>query len=120
MMTQTSHAALDVVTRFHRAWTSGDLDTAMSQLADDFVCHTPGDGSLGKQAYREYLAGFIPVMTGVVDLAQFADGDHVALFYYPQTAVTDKTLAAEYFTVRDGRVAESALAFDRLSYGPPG
>lgn len=119
-MTHTSaQAALDIVTRFHRAWTGGDLDTAMAQVTDDFVCHTPGDGTMGKAAYRDYLASFIPVMTGVADLAHFADGDHVALFYYPQTAVTDKTLAAEYFTVRDGRVAESFLAFDRLSYGPP-
>lgn len=119
-MTQTtSQAALDVVMRFHRAWTGGDLETAMAQVTDDFVCHTPGDGTMGKQAYRDYLAGFLPMMTGAVDLAQFTDGDHVALFYFPQTAITDKTLAAEYFTVRDGRVAESSLTFDRLSYGPP-
>lgn len=117
-MTQTA-SALDLVLQFHRAWTGGDVDGAMDRVTDDFVCHTPGDGSMGKEAYRSYLAGFLPQLTGVVDLAQFVDRDRVALFYYPQTAVTDKTLAAEVFTLRDGRIAESSLAFDRLSYEPP-
>lgn len=120
-MTQaTNPAALDVVMQYHRAWTSGDVDTAMTKVSDDFVCHTPGDGSLGKEDFREYLASFVPMMTGLDDLAQFVDGDRVALLYYPQTAVTSTTLAAEYLTVRDGRIAESRLAFDRLSYGSPG
>lgn len=119
-MTQPNSAPLDVVLKFHHAWTKGDVDGAMDQLADDFICHTPGDGSLGKQQYRGYLARFVPQMTGTVDLAHFVDQDRVALFYYPQTAVTDKTLAGEVFTLRDGKIAESSLAFDRLSYMPPG
>lgn len=118
-MAEATPAPLDLVLRFHRAWTSGDLDTAMDQVTDDFVCHTPGDGSMGKGQYREYLASFLPQMTGVVDLAQFVDQDRVALFHYPQTAITERTLAGEIFTLRKGRIAESSLAFDRLSYGPP-
>ena len=61
----------------------------------------------------------MPRLTGVVDVAGFAEGDHVVLIYYPQTAVTADTPAAEYFTVRDGTIAESLLMFDRLSYTPP-
>ena len=118
-MAQITSTPLDVVLKFHRAWTNGDLDAAMDQVTDDFVCHTPGDGSMGKEQYREYLAGFLPRVTGVVDLAQFADQDRVSLFYYPQTAITQRTLAGEIFTLRDGRIAESSLAFDRLSYLPP-
>ena len=118
-MTQSTSAPLDIVMKFHRAWTAGDVDAAMDQVSDDFICHTPGNGSLGKDQYRDYLAGFVPRMTGVSDLAQFVEHDRVALFYYPQTAVTEKTLAGEIFTLRDGRIVESSLAFDRLSYVPP-
>lgn len=119
-MTQAiAPAALDIVMSFHRAWTTSHIDEAMALLSDDFICHTPGDGSLGKEAYREYLASFVPDMTGLVDLAQFVERDRVALFYYPQTAHTAQTLAAEYFVVREGSIAESHLAFDRLSYVPP-
>ncbi|MFC3519962.1 hypothetical protein ACFPZ0_07330 [Streptomonospora nanhaiensis] len=41
------------------------------------------------------------------------------MFYYPQTAATSTTPAAELFTVEGGRISESVLIFDRLSYGPP-
>ena len=33
--------------------------------------------------------------------------------------MTSTAPAAEYFTVRDGRIVESLLVFDRLSYAPP-
>lgn len=118
MTQKTGNAALDVVTDYHEAWTSGDVDRAMSRLSNDFVCQTP-DGRLEKQAFREYLAGFVPRLTGAPDIARFADGDHVALIYYPQTAMTRTTPATEYFTVRDGVIVESLLMFDRLSYAPP-
>jgi ketosteroid isomerase-like protein len=119
-MTQTTGStALDTVLDYHRAWTSGDIDQAMSKVADDVVCHAPGEDLTGKDAYREYIASFAPSLTGLSDVARFADGDRVALFYYPETAVTSTALAAECFTVREGLIAESVLAFDRLSFAPP-
>lgn len=54
-----------------------------------------------------------------VDIAGFAEGERVALFYYPQTAATSTAPAAECFTVRHGAIVESVLVFDRLSFGPP-
>jgi hypothetical protein len=118
-MTQTIRPApLDIVLEYHRAWTGGDIDQAMTLVSENFVCRTPG-GALGKDAYRDYLARFVPRLTGIADVASFAEGDNVALIYYPQTAVTSTTPAAEYFTVRDGAIADSLLMFDRLSYAPP-
>jgi ketosteroid isomerase-like protein len=113
-----SSSALDVVLDYHQAWTSGDVDRAMKRVSDDFVCQAP-DGRLEKEAYREYLAGFVKHLTGAPDVARFSEGDHVALIYYPQTAMTKMTPATEYFTVRDGVIVESLLIFDRLSYAPP-
>lgn len=116
-MTRTS--ALAIVQDYHRAWTSGDVDRAMIWVADDITCRVPGEELTGKEAYRRFIAGFAPALTGLADIASFADGDRVALFYYPQTAATTTAPAAECFTVRDGRIAESVLIFDRLSFGPP-
>jgi ketosteroid isomerase-like protein len=116
-MTQAS--AYEIVQDYHQAWTSGDIDGAMAQVADDIVCRGPGADLTGKDAYHEFIAGFAPALTGLADIASFADGDRVALFYYPQTAVTTTAPAAECFTVRDGKIAESVLIFDRLSFGPP-
>lgn len=115
----TQAAAYRIVQDYHRAWTSGDIDRAMAQVADDIVCRAPGIDLTGKDAYRAFIAGFAPALTGLVDIADFADQDRVALFYYPQTAATTTAPAAECFTVRDGKIAESVLIFDRISFGPP-
>ena len=111
--------AYDIVQNYHRAWTTGDVERAMTYVADDITCRAPGGDLEGKEVYREFIGAFVPMLTGIGDIAEFTDGERVALFYYPQTAATATTPAAEYFTVRDGRIAESVLIFDRLSYGPP-
>jgi ketosteroid isomerase-like protein len=116
-MTQTP--AFSIVQDYHRAWTNGDVDRAMTWVADDITCRAPGEDLKGKDAYREYIAGFAPALTGIADIASFANGDRVALFYYPQTAATTTAPAAECFTVRNGKIVESVLVFDRLSFGPP-
>lgn len=111
--------AYNTVQKYHRAWTSGDIDTAMRYVSDDIVCRAPGVDLDSKDAYRDFIGGFAPMLTGIEDIAEFVDGDRVALFYYPQTAATATTPAAEYFTVADGKIIKSVLIFDRLSYGPP-
>lgn len=115
----THNTAYDIVQKYHRAWTSGDIDTAMNVVADDIVCRAPGVDLDGKDAYRGFIGGFAPMLTGIGEIAEFVDGDRVALFYYPQTTATLTAPAAEFFTVQDGKIASSVLIFDRLSYGPP-
>jgi ketosteroid isomerase-like protein len=111
--------ASEIVQEYHRAWTGGDVERAMTFVADDVRCRAPGQDLVGKEAYRAFLAGFAPRLTGIAHIATFADGDRVALFYYPQTAITQTTPAAECFTVRDGKIVDSVLIFDRMSYAPP-
>ncbi len=115
-MTQTD--AYNVVMNYHHAWTTGNVDKAMSYIADNITCNAPGVNLKGKNQYREYIAGFAPSLTGIGDIAEFADDNRVALFYHPQTAVTQTAVAAEFFTVANGKIASSVLIFDRLSYSP--
>lgn len=112
-------SAYDIVKGYHQAWTSGDVERAMTYVAHDVTCRAPGIDLNGRDAYRGFIAGFAPALTGVGDIAEFTNGDRVALFYYPQTAATSTAPAAECFTVRDGKISQSVLIFDRLSYGPP-
>jgi len=109
----------EIVQEYHRAWTGGDVEHALSLVSDDIRCRAPGQDLVGKEAYAAFLTGFAPRLTGIADIAAFADGDRVALFYYPQTAVTSTTPAAECFTVRDGKIVDSVLIFDRMSYAAP-
>lgn len=115
----TQQTAFDTVQKYHRAWTSGDIDAAMTYVADDIACRAPGVDLEGKEAYRGFIGGFAPMLTGIGDIAEFVDDDRVALFYYPQTAATSIAPAAELFTVEDAKITTSVLIFDRLSYGPP-
>ncbi|NED97721.1 nuclear transport factor 2 family protein [Phytoactinopolyspora alkaliphila] len=111
--------ALRTALAYHRAWTSGDLDAAIAYVAADIFCRAPGEDIKGKDAYREYLGGFLQVFTGLTDVAALGDGERALLFYYPHTATTSTAPAAEHFTVREGQIVESLLIFDRLSYAPP-
>lgn len=52
----THDNAYNTVQKYHRAWTSGDIDTAMSYVADDITCRAPGVDLDGKDAYRESSA----------------------------------------------------------------
>ncbi len=115
----TQMTAYDVVKHYHEAWTTGDIETAMSYVADNIICRAPGVDLEGKPAYRGFIAGFAPKLVGIGEVAEFVDGERVALFYYPQTAATSTAPCAELFTVRDGKIAASILIFDRLSYAPP-
>lgn len=119
-MTTAKHSpALQTALKYHRAWTTGDLDAAMEHVADHMVCRAPDGDITGKDAYRDYLGGFLQVFTGLTDVAAFGDDQHALLFYYPHTETTTGAPAAEHFTVRDGKIVESLLVFDRLSFVPP-
>lgn len=113
------NSAYNIVREYHHAWTSGNVDMAMNYVADDVTCRAPGADLHGKDAYRSFIAGFAPTLIGIGEIAEFADGDRAALFYYPQTAATSTAPAAELFTIADGKIADSVLIFDRLSYAPP-
>lgn len=111
--------ALRTALAYHRAWTSGDLDGAMAYVADDVFWRAPGEDITGKDAYRDYLGGFLRVFTGSTDVAAFGDQERALLFYYPHTDITSTAPAAEHLTIRDGQIVENLLVFDRLSYAPP-
>lgn len=110
----------EVVDAYHRAWTTGDIGTAMSLVDDDVVVSAPNEEVRTREDWQAYIAGFAPRLTGAPLVTRLVDGDHVALWYLPQTAVTTTTQASELFTVRDGRITEIRLVFDRPAYVPPG
>ncbi|MDN5761307.1 MAG: nuclear transport factor 2 family protein [Microlunatus sp.] len=110
--------AVSTVEAYHRAWTSGDIDRALTYVSDDAFCSAPDNSVNTKGDWREYLARFVPMLTGAPEHTRMTDGNRVALWYFPQTQVTTTTLASELFTVHDGQIVEIRLAFDRLGYIP--
>lgn len=117
-MSSSNDDALATVEAYHQAWTTGDIDRALTYVADDVRCFAPDDDVITKGDWHDYLARFLPMLTGVPEHTRMTDGNRVGLWYFPQTAATTTTLASELFTVTDGQIIEIRLAFDRLSYIP--
>lgn len=51
-MTGTASPALRTALAYYEAWTSHNLDKAMSYIADDIVCDAPAGRLEGAGAYR--------------------------------------------------------------------
>ncbi len=117
-MTNTNDDAISIVEAYHQAWTGGDVDRALTYISADVRCFAPDENVTTKDDWRDYLTAFVPMLTDAPEHTRMTDGARVALWYFPQTAVTTTTLASELFTVRDGQIVEIRLAFDRLGYVP--
>ena len=63
-MTDTTSPALRTVLAYYQAWTSHDLDKAMSYIAADIICDTPAGRLEGADAYRGFLGPFVQITTG--------------------------------------------------------
>src|SRR5215472_18223527 len=111
--------ALATALAYHLAWTSYNLDQAMTYIADDISCDAPGAQISGAQQYRNFLGGFMAQLTGVQTVAAFGDDTTAVLFYYPHTATVSSAPTAECFTVAGGKITRSVLVFDRPSIAPP-
>ena len=111
--------ALATALAYHQAWTSQNLDQAMTYVADDITCDGPGARISGAQQYRDFLGGFMTQLAGVETVASFGDDTTAVLFYYPRTANVSDAPTAECFTVAGGKITRSVLVFDRPSFAPP-
>ena len=63
-MTESTSPALDVALAYYQAWTSQDLEEAMSYIADDIVCDAPAGRLEGAAAYRKFMGPFVQMLTG--------------------------------------------------------
>jgi ketosteroid isomerase-like protein len=108
--------ALSVALAYHRAWAGGDLDEAMTYVADDVVCDAPAGRIEGAPAYREFMAPFVRMLIGTELVGAFGDGEQAVVVYDTATTLVASGPAAECVTVRDGRIAYSRFIFDRLPF----
>lgn len=70
---QNSRAALDVALAYHEAWTSKDLERAMTYVAEDIVCDAPAGRIEGAEAYRAFMGPFVQILKRAELIAAFGD-----------------------------------------------
>jgi ketosteroid isomerase-like protein len=115
-MTDTTSPALRAALAYYQAWTSHDLDKAMSYIADDIVCDAPAGRLEGGQAYREFLGPFVQILTSATMIAAFGDDQTALVMYDTKTVPVKSAPAAECVTVKDGKITYSRFVFDRAPF----
>jgi hypothetical protein len=106
-------SAANVIRRYHEAWTQRDMGTARSCLADDLHFQGPIDTFSSADEFIATLTGFAQMLTRVDLLQEFYTDDAAALLYDCVTNSPAGTIrTAEFFGLRDGKVANIRLVFD--------
>jgi SnoaL-like domain len=115
-MTETTGPALETALAYYRAWTSHDLDKAMSYIAEDVVCDAPLGRLEGAAAYRNFMAPFVQSLLSAQLIASFGDDTTAIIMYDTETVPVKSAPGAECVTVTDGQITYSRFIFDRLPF----
>jgi ketosteroid isomerase-like protein len=107
---------LDTVLAYYNAWTGHDFDQAMTYLADDMVCHAPAGRLEGADAFRAFMEPFSRILRKAELLASYGDETTVLLMYGTSTHPVPDAPGAELHTVRDGKIVDLRIIFDRLPF----
>jgi SnoaL-like domain len=103
----------NVVRKYHQSWTRRDMDTARSCLADGLDFQGPIDTFSSADSFIATLTGFAQMLTRVDLLQEFYTDDSAALLYDCVTNSPAGTIrTAEFFGLRDGKIASIRLVFD--------
>jgi ketosteroid isomerase-like protein len=112
----TTSPALRTALAYHQAWTSHDLDTAMTHVADDIVCDAPAGRIEGAGAYRDFMAPFVDILKNATLIAAFGDDDTALIMYDTESVPVASAPAAECVTVKNGKIVHSRFIFDRTPF----
>ena len=84
-MTDSTSPALRVALAYHAAWTSKDLEKAMTYISEDVICDAPAGRIEGAEAYRAFMAPFVQILKGSNMIAAFGDQRRALLMYDTET-----------------------------------
>ena len=115
-MPEQTPAALRVALAYHQAWTSQDLDRALSYVADDLVCDAPAGRLEGRAAYRDFLEPFARMLISSTLLAAFGDETTALMMYDTRSALVAGGPGAECLTVTNGLITYNRFIFDRVPF----
>ncbi|MGX1668876.1 nuclear transport factor 2 family protein [Streptomyces sp. NPDC055400] len=108
--------ALQTALAYHRAWTGGDFEQAMTYIAEDIVCQAPTGRSEVAEAFRNFMGPFVQILTGSDLIASFGDETTALLMYDTITNPVASAPAAECLTVRAGTITHLRIIFDRTPF----
>ena len=115
-MTESTSPALQTALAYYHAWTSHDMDKAMNYIAGNIVCLAPSGRLEGAGAFRGFMEPFAQILTGSRLIAAFGDDEKAVVMYDTDTIPVKDAPGAECVTVRDGKITNIRIIFDRLPF----
>jgi len=105
--------AKEIVTRYHQAWTGGNIKSAREYLADDLEFQGSIDTFSRADDFIAALAGFQKMLRGVKLIQSFFSQTGAALLYDCDTPTPAGVIrTAEFFTMTEGKITAIRLVFD--------
>jgi hypothetical protein len=115
-MTDSTSPALQTALAYFHAWTSHDIDQAMTYIAGDIVCQAPSGRLEGAEAFRGFMGPFVQILTRSSLIAAFGDDEKAVVMYDTDTVPVTDAPGAECVTVQDGKITHMRILFDRLPF----
>jgi hypothetical protein len=102
-----------IITNYHDAWTHGNMETARACLADNLDFQGSIDTFSRADDFIAALTMFQMMLRGVNLIYSYYSENGAALLYDCDTMTPAGILrTAEFFTVKDGKIASIRLVFD--------
>lgn len=102
-----------IVTNYHYAWTSGNVEAARPYLADDLDFQGSIDTFCRADDFIVALMMFQKMLRGINLIQSFFSESEAALLYDCDTISPAGVIrTAEFFTVKDGKIKSIKLVFD--------
>ena len=102
-----------VVTNYHNAWTTGDMEEARVYLADDLDFQGSIDTFRRADDFIAALTMFQKMIRGINSIQSFFSESGAALLYDCDTmSPAGMIRTAEFFTVTGGKIKSIRLVFD--------
>jgi SnoaL-like domain len=111
-MTAITGSAQKIANEYARAWLGGDVEKALSFIADDVVCEAPNGQIKGLEGYRQFLEPFATALISGELIDVLGDDDHAATVYAVETPFAKDFRGMEYLTVEDGKITHAVSVFD--------
>ena len=111
-MTGTTGSAQKIADEYVRAWLGGDVEKALSLVADDIVCQAPSGVIEGLEGYRQFLGPFASALLSGELVDVLGDDTHAATIYSVETPFAKDFRGMEYLTVNNGKITHAVSVFD--------
>jgi hypothetical protein len=88
----------------------------MTYIAGNIVCQAPSGRLEGAEAFRGFMGPFVQTLTSSKLIAAFGDDEKAVVMYDADTVPVKDAPGAECVTVKDGKITNMRIIFDRLPF----